>query len=267
MNRFIIYSMLTLLFIIMIFFVGCEDKEEQLPKVTAGFTFTVNAETGTATFINTSTNATKYLWEFGDGETSTEINPINTYVPGIYFISLTASNNAGASDVFKDTLFYGGLTTNGDFESGTTEGWMLFQNDGTAALDNTTNNGGTWSGKLITGGISNPAFKQERIGVGVVKAGDVVQIKFDHKGVVVPEGGLFNVLLFGEGASGASFTHVFNPAPVPGSNWTTFTGTYTIAAGTDVSQGISFLIEAVCGGAPGCSVTANIDNVTVTLNP
>lgn len=261
------YSLLTLMFSTMIFIVGCEDKEEQLAKVNAGFTFTVNAETGTATFINTSTKATKYLWDFGDGETSTEMNPINTYVPGTYFISLTASNNAGASDVFKDTLFYGGLTTNGDFESGTTAGWMLFQNGGTAALDNTTNNGGKWSGKLITGGISNPAFKQERIGVGVVKAGDVVQIKFDHKGTVVPDGGLFNVLLFGEGSSGASFTHVFNPAPVPVSNWTTFTGTYTIAAGTDVSQGISFLIEAVCGGAPDCSVTANIDNVTVTLNP
>ncbi len=35
--------------------------------------------------------------------------------------------------------------------------------------------------------------------------------------------------------------------------------------GTDVSEGISFLIEAVCGGDAGCSVTANIDNVSVTV--
>jgi hypothetical protein len=75
------------------------------------------------------------------------------------------------------------------------------------------------------------------------------------------------VLLFGEGASGASFTHVFNPAPNPGGTWTTFTGNFTIPLGTDVSQGISFLIEAVCGGDVGCSVTANIDNVSVVLNP
>jgi hypothetical protein len=158
------------------------------------------------------------------------------------------------------------LATNGDFENGTT-GWMLFQNGGTAAIDNTVNNGGTKSGKLTTGGPSNPAFKQERIGAGTVKGGDVVRIKFDHKGTVVPPGGVFNVLLFGEGAAGASFTHVFNPAPTLGSNFTTFTGTFTIGASTDVSQGISFLIEAVCGGDAGCSVTANIDNVSVVLNP
>jgi hypothetical protein len=267
MNKFFKYAHLMLMFSIMILFVGCNNKEGQLPEVTAGFTYTINEETGTATFVNTSTNATIYLWEFGDGETSTEINPVNTYVPGSYFVSLTASNNSSASDVFLDTLFYGGLATNGNFETGTNNGWLLFQNGGTAALDNTTSNGGTWSGKLVTGGISNPAFKQERIGVDVVRAGDVVQIKFDHKGTPVNEGGIFNVLLFGEGASGASFTHVFSPAPVPGDDWATFTGTYAITVGTDVSEGISFLIEAVCGGAAGCGVTVNVDNVTVALNP
>lgn len=266
MNTFLKYTHLMLMFSIMIFFVGCND-DEQLQEVTAGFSYTFNEDTGTATFINTSTNATTYLWEFGDGETSTEMNPVYTYVPGNYFVSLAASNNAGASDVFTDTLFYGGLATNGNFETGTPEGWLLFQNGGTASLDNTTSNGGKWSGKLVTGGSSNPAFKQERIGADVVNAGDVVQIQFDYKGTVVPEGGIFNVLLFGEGASGASFTHVFSPAPEPGSDWATFTGTYAIAPGTDVSEGISFLIEAVCGGAAGCSVTANIDNVTVALNP
>lgn len=160
------------------------------------------------------------------------------------------------------------LATNGDFETGNDTGWILFQNGGTAALDNTTNNGGSWSGKLATGGPSNPAFKQERIGAGTVKAGDIVRIKFDHKGGYAGEGGVFNVLLFGEGAGGAvPFTHVFNPAPSLAGAWSTFTGTFTIPGGTDVSEGISFLIEAVCGGAAGCSVSANIDNVSVTLNP
>jgi hypothetical protein len=124
-----------------------------------------------------------------------------------------------------------------------------------------------WSGKLATGGPSNPAFKQERIGAGTVKAGDVVQIKFDHKGAVVQPGAVFNVILFGEGSGGASFTHVLNPAPALSGSWATFTGKYTIPAGTDVSSGISFLIEAVCGGDAGCSVSANIDNVSVILNP
>lgn len=157
------------------------------------------------------------------------------------------------------------LATNGDFETGDNTGWLLFQNGGSAAFDNTIANSGTWSGKLETGGPSNPAFKQEAIGVGVVAAGDEVTISFDHIGSVVQPGAVFNVLLFGEGAGGASFTHVFNPGPTLASTWTAFSGSYTIPMGTDVSGGVSFLIEAVCGGDAGCSVSANIDNVSVTV--
>ncbi len=160
----------------------------------------------------------------------------------------------------------GDLVSNGDFETGTESCWDVFQNGGSAALDNTINNGGTWSGKLSTNGPSNPAFKQERIGAGTVAAGDLVTITFDHIGSVVQPGAVFNVLLFGEGTAGASFTHVFNPAPALSGTWTTYTGTFTIPAGTDVTDGVSFLIQAVCGGDAGCSVSANIDNVSIKLN-
>jgi hypothetical protein len=157
------------------------------------------------------------------------------------------------------------LAVNGDFETGDDTGWLLFQNGGTVSIDNTIANGGTWSGKLETGGPSNPAFKQEAIGAGSVAAGDDVTISFDHIGTIVPPGGVFNVLLFGEGAGGATFTHVFNPAPTLGGSWTTFSGTFTIPQ-VDVSNGLSFLIEAVCGGDAGCSVSANIDNVSVIVD-
>ena len=162
----------------------------------------------------------------------------------------------------------GGLASNADFETGDDTGWMLFQNGGTAALDNTLNNGGSWSGRLTVGDTGgNPAFKQERIGAGTVAAGDVVQIQFDHIGSIVQPGAAVNVVLFGESPGGVTFTEVLTPAPVLGGTWSTFTGTYTIPGGTDVSDGISFLIETVCGAVTGCSVTMNIDNVSVTLNP
>lgn len=202
--------------------------------------------------------------------------PLSDFSPPVNLSNIIQFKFDGNGDIFLDNLYFykaagGGVGTNivanGDFETGTDSGWVRFQNGGTSVLDNTTSNGGSWSGKLATGGPSNPAFKQERIGAGTVKAGDVVRLSFDHKGSVVQPGAVFNVLLFGEGASGASFTHVFNPAPTLGPGWTTFTGTFTIAGGTDVSQGISFLIEAVCGGDAGCSVSANIDNVSIVLNP
>jgi hypothetical protein len=202
--------------------------------------------------------------------------PLTDFSPPVNLANIIQLKFDGNGDIYLDNIYFyktsgvtpgGNLVTNGGFETGDATGWMLFQNGGSAALDNTTSNGGVWSGKLATGGPSNPAFKQERIGAGTVKAGDVVQIKFDHKGAVVQPGAVFNVILFGEGSGGASFTHVFNPAPVLSGSWTTFTGNYTIAVGTDVSEGISFLIESVCGGDAGCSVSANIDNVSIILNP
>jgi hypothetical protein len=39
------------------------------------------------------------------------------------------------------------------------------------------------------------AFKQEAIGAGVVKSGDLITIKFDVKGALTQPGAVFNVLL------------------------------------------------------------------------
>ena len=98
----------------------------------------------------------------------------------------------------------------------------------------------------------------------------MVQIEFDHIGSNEGEGGFFNLLLFvelAEGEPGAPITHIFDPAPTLTNSWSTFTGTYTIPNNAPVTGGISFLIESVCGGAAGCSVSANVDNVSVILNP
>lgn len=46
----------------------------------------------TVDFTNNSTNATIYLWDFGDGNTSTENNPTHTYATGgTYMVNLTAT--------------------------------------------------------------------------------------------------------------------------------------------------------------------------------
>lgn len=182
-------------------------------------------------------------------------------------VSLTCSDCDGGGNTSGGGGTVSGLVINGDFETGQESPWLVFQNGGTAGLDNTMNNGGSWSGKLATNGPSNPAFKQERIGEGVVVAGDTITISFDHIGANEGEGGVFNVILFVEGTGGAvPITHIFSPAPVLTSNWTSFSQSFTIPGGIDTSGGISFLIETVCGGASGCSVIANIDNVSAVIN-
>jgi PKD repeat protein len=57
----------------------------------------------TVQFYDLSTNATSWAWDFGDGTTSTEQDPIHTYTTGGTFtVKLTASNS-GSSDVLTST--------------------------------------------------------------------------------------------------------------------------------------------------------------------
>ena len=92
--------------------IGCvENDEDVLPAVTAEFTYSLNSETGTVRFINTSENATNYSWDFGNGKTSTEVNPIQTFEEGSYTVTLTSKNSAGDSDSFNDDILYTKLDT------------------------------------------------------------------------------------------------------------------------------------------------------------
>lgn len=51
------------------------------------------------------TNAVSYKWNFGDGATSTLQNPAHTYAnPGIYTITLSASNSCGATYEFSSQI-------------------------------------------------------------------------------------------------------------------------------------------------------------------
>lgn len=75
-------------------------KVENIP-VKANFDYSNPQDTYDALFKNTSTNATNYLWDFGDGETSSQVNPIHTFsVIGNQVICLLASNDNDC----KDTL-------------------------------------------------------------------------------------------------------------------------------------------------------------------
>ncbi|MBP6866241.1 MAG: PKD domain-containing protein [Candidatus Pacebacteria bacterium] len=69
----------------------------QCPPPTAAFTFATNG--ATATFTNSSTgNGLTYLWNFGNGATSTAQNPTYTYATsGSYTVTLKVTNNCGAT--------------------------------------------------------------------------------------------------------------------------------------------------------------------------
>jgi PKD repeat protein/predicted esterase len=67
-------------------------------KPTAAFNHTVN--NAQVTFTNTSTGAIAWNWDFGDGETSTEKNPVHTYKQsGTYNVTLSAFSEVYSADV------------------------------------------------------------------------------------------------------------------------------------------------------------------------
>jgi len=59
----------------------------------------------TVQFTDTSTNANTYYWQFGDGNTSGDRNPIHTYGEyGDYVVVLTITDNNGNSDEFQQNV-------------------------------------------------------------------------------------------------------------------------------------------------------------------
>ena len=73
---------------------------------TADFDFQVNGNE--VTFNNLSVNATDFIWDFGNGETSTVSNPVITYnEPGTYNASLTASNDCRDDELIKTIVVIG----------------------------------------------------------------------------------------------------------------------------------------------------------------
>ena len=91
---------------------GCTDSElaiinEPLNPLVANFT--ADPDTGlqpfVITFTNTSVGASSYEWFFGDGETSTDVNPTHTYVDsGSFTIVLVAYDSiTGCTDTLSVT--------------------------------------------------------------------------------------------------------------------------------------------------------------------
>ena len=95
----------TLLILSTIIFTACNDKapEELLPEAC----FEVSPSSGKVDdefqFTNCSDNATKFLWEFGDGETSTLQEPTHVFEQqGAYEVKLFAGEDANDDGEFDE---------------------------------------------------------------------------------------------------------------------------------------------------------------------
>lgn len=75
---------------------------------TASFTFVNGVEIETFTqvsFANTSNNATTFTWDLGDGNTSTDIDPVNVYPgEGSFTVTLNVSDALGQTSTFSEVI-------------------------------------------------------------------------------------------------------------------------------------------------------------------
>ncbi len=115
-NQILSKASIAMLLVFATVFVSCEFIDE-LPEEnsiadetppTAFFTFTNGVEIETFTrvaFANQSDNATSYSWDLGDGNTSTEVDPVNVYPgEGSFTVTLTVSDALGQTSTYSETI-------------------------------------------------------------------------------------------------------------------------------------------------------------------
>lgn len=82
-------------------------------EVTAEFSYQLSSNT--ATFTSATNNASSFHWNFGDGTTSTEENPIHHYTAaGTYTVVLTASNACDSEDFSREIQITIGISSEND---------------------------------------------------------------------------------------------------------------------------------------------------------
>ena len=83
---------------------------------TADASFNQSIGSYTVQFLNNSTNASSYSWNFGDGNTSTSANPSHTYATGGDFTVVLTATNGDCSNTFTINLTSVAVSENVAFE-------------------------------------------------------------------------------------------------------------------------------------------------------
>ena len=84
---------------------GCDKKNDNTnnsPDANFSISGYEIAAPASINFISISKNATSYLWNFGDGTTSIEFNPVHTYTSnGTYLLRLRVTGPEGSDSICK----------------------------------------------------------------------------------------------------------------------------------------------------------------------
>lgn len=97
---------ISLLILLFSLFSGCKKDDIEEPEVKACFGFQPDAIIiSKVQFENCSENADSYLWNFGDGTTSSEFEPIHLYSgPFPFYVTLIAYNGSKSDTITRRVL-------------------------------------------------------------------------------------------------------------------------------------------------------------------
>jgi PKD repeat protein len=114
----------------------------------ADFSFTITGQQ--VNFVDKSTGSpTAWLWDFGDGNTSTAQNPVHTYpAPGAYTVVLTVSNGNGFSKSSQVVAIQAGKAPVAAFDFAVSNNQVNF-------VDKSTGGPTAWSWSFGDGGTSS----------------------------------------------------------------------------------------------------------------
>ena len=165
---------------------GASTSDEVTIKIIEkiSIVFTASPTTGdmplTVNFTDQSTtNPTNWQWDFGDGNTSSEQNPSNTYNnAGLYTVSLTVSNEYGTDTETKNDFIVVSIPF-AVFSASTTSGTVPLT---VTFNDESINNPISWQWDFGDGGSSteqNPSHTYNTIGLYDVSLTATNQYGFD----------------------------------------------------------------------------------------
>ncbi len=156
----------------------------QFPLPSADFDFTLDGLI--ARFTNNSANADSFIWDFGDGSTSTETNPEHTYAAnGTYEVTLRAINACDTVAISKMITFQ--TVPIADFAADTTQGCVPF----TVRFSNLSSNDATNFRWVFPGGT--PLISNDQS----------PEVTYETEGT-------FNVILIATNAAGSDTTAFAN---------------------------------------------------------
>ncbi|MFA5346673.1 MAG: PKD domain-containing protein [Methanoregula sp.] len=128
-----LYAMIAVMLLALVLPGACASSSSESGYITVGLApvanfdalYAYNTVPATVAFRDHSTGTTPltYLWEFGDGATSSGQNPSHNYIrQGLYTVKLTVTNMYGSSSEIKTNYIAIGLAPRADFTGQPTTG-------------------------------------------------------------------------------------------------------------------------------------------------